>query len=155
MNIQEAFKVQAKSDFAIYTKLNKLQVNDCHQMHYLMMACEKLSNSFASFGATHYVIKSFIQSCDNSPDIRKHLGFHLNKNAFINKKKQLLKVAEQFEKWVPKSNDTSAKNTEYPFESPPNSGNFISPHSQKFNEISPIDLKAMISFLSQMINYQP
>lgn len=153
MNIQEAFKDQAKSDFEIFVKLNKMQVSDSHQIHYLIMACEKLSKSFVSFGETHYVMRSFIQNCDNSPDIRRYLGFPKNRGAFLNRKKQLLKVADQFEKWIPKSKDIAAKNPEYPFENPPSSGDFVAPCDQRFDEISSLDLKTMINFIDQMKSY--
>jgi len=162
MNIQEAFKEQAKSDFDVYGKLNRMRINECHQIHYLIMACEKLSKSFVSYGNTHYVMKSFIQNCDNLPDIRSYLGFSKNREAFLNRKKQLLRVADQFETWIPKnikkSEDSkdvmTAKNTEYPFEYPLGSGNYVAPHNQRFDEISATDLKAMINFIDQMISYK-
>jgi hypothetical protein len=147
MNIQRAaLREQAKSDFRIYLMLSDQPlVEPCHKMHYLMMACEKLMKSCDdSFKEVHEIADMFMLS-------RFHLlgkNYRGKRQALRNGRAVLHRVATQFDAWVPKGNQPSRKNPEYPYLK---DGDYVAPCTQSFHEIDARDLTIMVSFMQQML----
>jgi hypothetical protein len=71
---QQAFARQARSDFAVYSILDTLShdkaVHKCHRLHYLQMACEKLT-------------KAYLCSTGSRPEDLQHSHKYIAKNLTI------------------------------------------------------------------------
>ncbi len=118
MSWETAFLLQAQSDWQIYKKLNTPNIEDCHRLHYLLMASEKLAKHYLSTvdnppEKSHYVLDTFIHSCNFNTDLRNYLGFKDNKKGYVEYLKSIKQTAFEFLKLVPR--DLSSMNVEYPW----------------------------------------
>ena len=107
MGWREAFLAQARSDHAIFFRLNDANVEYCHRLHYLQMACEKLAKGFLTPLSsatppepTHAVLVRMLQVLKTRPDVRRRLGFQ-DAARFRNYINSLLEVADKIEKLAP------------------------------------------------------
>jgi hypothetical protein len=88
MSWAEAFLKQACSDYVILKSLNEqADVPECHRLHYLQMACEKLAKYHACLGsdektkATQYALLPLIKQLPHMPQMRKLMGYAQNSEA--------------------------------------------------------------------------
>lgn len=68
-----AFAKQARSDWAVYQRLTAAGEADCHSLHYLQMACEKIAKA--------YRIRDLDADIDEL--MRHHVGFARFVRAFL------------------------------------------------------------------------
>ena len=116
---RSAFRMQAKSDYAMLLQLNKQGAPLCHQLHYLQMTTEKLAKSFltppgsTTYKRTHKAFEEFVKVVKGRSDFRKACGFEGrsdNFKAYIN---SLLSLAGNIESLSPEGEDHP--NPEYPW----------------------------------------
>ncbi len=123
MTWHEAYLLQARSDWQIFRMLQQQPVPECHPLHYLQMATEKLGkaciiaggNAPAQVRTSHKAFVRFLQIAAYNPDLQKQLrmtGVQLRAHI-----KALLPVAEEIEKLAP-AIAHSGPNAEYPWETP-------------------------------------
>lgn len=119
---QRLFFIQARSDFAVFELLQKLQrqgnLPACHALHYLQMATELLGKAYAwrhgPQPKTHYAFVPFLLGLSTNRDAQKRLGFrghNANWEQLIRKSSAL---AEQIQKLAP-TLAQNGPNPEYPW----------------------------------------
>jgi hypothetical protein len=120
MNWHDAYLTQAWSDFQIFREMNSSRYPNCHALHYLQMATEKIAKGFMSKRSlepprklTHYSLVNFLKASKSQPDWREKLGYGHNFLAYGSYIDSLLPIAGQIEKLVPEGVDRI--NTEYPW----------------------------------------
>jgi hypothetical protein len=135
MNWQEAFHAQAHSDWRIYEKLNQdPDAEDCHKLHYLLMASEKLAKAHLSAennppSTSHLTLKGFLHQCGNNPRFRSYINTKSTSAQFRSYITSMKLVADHLLSLVPTSN-TTMMNVEYPWAN--NHGLVIAPCTHSF-----------------------
>ena len=142
MDWREAFLLQARSDFAVLIKLNKSAVEDCHRLHYLQMAAEKLGKAMLSRPGsmlppvtTHAAFARMLQVLKSSPEVRRHLGFN-DPAIFKRYIDSLLPLAERIERLAPALAGMKQPNPEYPWADAV-VGEVFAPAAFAFTEFNP------------------
>src|SRR6266852_9840466 len=133
MNWQEAFRVQASSDWKVYKNLNSNSFEDCHQLHYLLMASEKLAKAHLSNPTnpaqkSHTSLREFVHICGSIPNLRKYINSNYNANQIRQYISTLKIICEKLLSVIPKG--TKDINVEYPWEE--GSGSVLVPCQYKF-----------------------
>lgn len=77
---QELWWTQALSDLAIFMQLRRIGAHECHLLHYLQMATEKLS-------------KAYLWRSGHSPP-RRHTGFVRFLTALLDRRGELSRIAK-------------------------------------------------------------
>jgi hypothetical protein len=121
-----AFHAQARSDWEVYELLSRVPsgLPKCHELHYLQMACEKLSKAYrlrqpaanVDEIATHHVgFLKFINDYVRSPAMKaRYAGKASAHKAMC---KEAGKIAREIEKLAPAVDRAwSPENAEYPWE---------------------------------------
>ena len=117
MTKAQAFHAQARSDFLVYEHLAAQSLPECHALHYLQMAAEKVAKavilrSNPTFGNSH-VAFSILPHHLARPDLGRALGWQDDRKylAFLKAVKPLLRAVEELCPAI-----ESGVNTEYPWE---------------------------------------
>jgi hypothetical protein len=131
----EVFLMQAKSDWQVYEHLDKTALPQCHALHYLQMATEKLAKAYLLAGptdigkvrSTHRALTRFLQLAYRSTGLQEEMGMTVKQlREYI---KQLLPLAYELESLAP-SLAGDGPNPEYPWEAP--EGTFSVPANYEF-----------------------
>jgi len=140
MTWAEAFILQARSDYAIFKSLGSSpDTPECHRLHYLQMATEKLAKYHACLGTTgapkktHSALVSLLRQLPNMPQIRHSMGYSSNPATFTTYIKSLLPVATVIEELAPVGGDLHRLNAEYPWVD--GGGNLRCPHTYTYPEL--------------------
>ena len=158
MNWPQAFRVQALSDWKVYKNLNSNSFEECHQIHYLLMASEKLAKAHLS-GPTnptqksHMSLREFIHGCASIPNLRKYINNNYNASQFREYINSLKIISEKLLSVIPKG--IKDINVEYPWES--GSGLVVAPCQYTYLNslgIKPYELLRFITFISKMIEFE-
>jgi len=122
MDWREAFFCQARSEHAVFARLNRAQVAYSHQLHYVQMVTEKLAKGFLTKAGsakppqtTHIALVKMLRVIKGRPEIRKQLGYQ-NAAEFTGYVDALLPLAHAIERLAPSSAGTTQPNPEYPWE---------------------------------------
>lgn len=130
-----AYLEQARSDWEMRSLMEENSVADCHCLHYLQMATEKLAKAALLRGGakpedlkkSHKAFIRFLRSSAKSPSLRQTFGFSARQlQESIN---GALPIAAEVERLVP-GRDQLGSNAEYPWETP--SGEVVVPASYEF-----------------------
>ena len=122
MTWRQAFLAQAHSDDAVRRRLNRdPEVAECHQLHYLQVATEKLAKAYScppSGGPPSQTHKGFVrllQMLKDRPDLRRRLGYGTDTASFRRLIDSLLPLADEIERLAPSLAGLSQPNPEYPW----------------------------------------
>ncbi len=125
--LAQAYALQSQSDFRVYRALlqsaDLLETEECHRLHYLQMACEKIAKAYRlrdtrSFSEedlySHVVFSGFIQTLLKAPQIKERF------RAKDAKRRQLERyarsLAREIEKLAPAvDRGRTPANVEYPW----------------------------------------
>lgn len=118
-----AFLQQARSDWQAYESLGTSAVADCHRLHYLQMATEKLGKALLLAGGTdvaavqrsHRAFTRFLQIAARNHGLQRELG--MTGRQLRAHLQQLLPIAYEIEKLAP-ALAKGGPNAEYPWEDP-------------------------------------
>lgn len=139
MTWAEAFLQQACSDYAIFKLLSRsADTPECHRLHYLQMATEKLAKYHACLGTTgqpkktHSALVSLLRQIPNIPQMRQAMGYSRNPSGFTTYIKSLLPVATLIADLAPFGGDLQRLNAEYPWED--GKGTLLCPHTYTYPE---------------------
>jgi hypothetical protein len=139
MTWAEAFLLQACSDYAIFKSLSQSPATpECHRLHYLQMATEKLAKHHACLGTngppkkTHAALVSLLRQIPNMPQMRQMMGYSRNPGGFTAYIKSLLPVATLIEELAPVGGELHRLNAEYPWED--GKGTLLCPHAYSYPE---------------------
>jgi len=137
MTWSEAYLLQVRSDWQIY-QTQQQPVSDCHSLHYLQMATEKLGKAFLIAGGNasasvhtslvsfarnsalasktnHKAFVRFLQVAAHNPDLQRLLQMNRRQlRAYI---RSLLPIADEIERLAP-ALARGGPNAEYPWETP-------------------------------------
>ena len=138
----DAFARQARSDMAVYELLALMnEVERCHKLHYLQMACEKIAKAYRlrDMGMTieetessHKAFSKFIEGHLKSPDVKKQYAG--KKELLLHTERFARKLAEDIEKLAPAiDREATPQNAEYPWE---DSEKIICPCDHDFSRLS-------------------
>ena len=130
----KAYLRQAQSDYDVFRRLLPLQVPECHKLHYLQMASEKLAKAIMSASQRGHrqpnkhesLIRSFRLVGSYGP-VRRALGYS-SKNDYASFIRSVTPVAQAIEDLYPKG-IVDRPNPEYPWES---NGRVICPIDYRF-----------------------
>jgi len=119
----EAYLLQARSDWQIFRTLQQQPAEECHSLHYLQMATEKLGKAFLISGGnapalvhtSHKAFVRFLQVVAYNSDLQKQL--RMTKRQLRAHIRALLPMADEIEKLAPALAHGGA-NAEYPWETP-------------------------------------
>lgn len=120
MDWRTAFLLQARSDFAIFQRLNDSPTDYCHRLHYMQMATEKLAKSLLSPPhsdppeASHAAFVRMLQVLKTRKDVRRQLGFR-HTAAYRAYLDSLLELASRVERLAPSLAGPNEPNPEYPW----------------------------------------
>ena len=123
MTWSEAYLLQARSDWQVYRILQRQPVPECHSLHYLQMATEKLGKAFliaggnapASVHTSHRAFVRFLQVAAHNPELQRQLRMTRPQlRAYI---RTLLPIADEIERLAP-ALAHGGPNAEYPWETP-------------------------------------
>lgn len=122
MDWHEAFMVQARSEHAVMTMLDKANVAPCHRLHYLQMVTEKLAKAVITPRGdrvpapptSHVVFVRMLQVIRTNRSVRQALGFKDAKSfrAYI---RSLFGIAGEIEQLSPEQAGLTRPNPEYPW----------------------------------------
>lgn len=139
----DGYLEQARSDWDVYNAVRTASVPDCHALHYLQMAMEKLGKALLLAGGTdlnavrrtHCAFTRFLQIAARNLGFQKELGMTGPQlRAHIH---QLLPIAYEIEQLAP-ALANGGPNAEYPWEAPP--GTINVPASYEFPVNSTLQL---------------
>ena len=131
----EAYFLQARSDWQVYQTLQRQPVPECHSLHYLQMAAEKMGKAFliaggnapASVHTSHRAFVRFLQVFAHNPDLQKQL--QMTRTQLRAHIRALLPIADEIERLAP-ALAHGGPNAEYPWETP--AGTVHAPATYKF-----------------------
>ncbi len=113
----DAFFLQAASDWRGYHELVAMELPDCHALHYLQMAVEKLLKSHEwqrdTVDLTHRLVPRWRQ-LRNFPKVRSALGMDEYAEAYQRKMIGLEPILEELQKAAP-THAGNGPNCEYPW----------------------------------------
>ena len=142
MTWRDAFLKQARSDHAIFEKLNDPRVEYSHQLHYFQMTAEKLAKGLLTDPAatiapatTHAAFVRMLQVLKTRPEIRRQLGFS-DASTFRRYIDSLLDMAARIERLAPAHAGLTQPNPEYPWQDPA-TGEVLVPADFAFSEFNP------------------
>lgn len=120
--LANAYALQSASDFSLYNGLLK-DAEECHRLHYLQMACEKIAKAFrlrdtASFQSddlySHVVFSRFVLGLLKSQQIRERYRANKSKRRHIERYAQAL--SREIERLAPAvDREHNPANAEYPW----------------------------------------
>ncbi len=157
MNWREAFLKQAQSDYAVMLLLRNASsaVPECHWLHYLQMATEKLAKHFRSKPSrpperSHRGIVHLLHYARQHSWYRELLAFH-GFDAYARKTSPLHTVAEKLENLAPDLAGDGNPNAEYPWRESrmaevvaPSQHTFFTPEEQPA-------LRKLVDLIGQML----
>ncbi len=116
-----AFWEQAKSDWEAYRAIQSLPLDDCHSLHYLQMATEKLGKAMllargvdiAQIRSSHKAFPRFLQLAARHPALAYQ--FEMSPRQFLEYVKGLLPLASAIEQLSP-ALAHDGPNAEYPWQ---------------------------------------
>ena len=125
--LAKAYAFQSQSDFRVYRALlqsaDLLEIEECHRLHYLQMACEKIAKAYRlrdtiSFSEedlySHVVFSGFIQTLLKAPQIKDR--FRANDAKRRHLERYARSFAREIEKLAPAVDRTQTPaNVEYPW----------------------------------------
>ena len=130
---------QSRSDFDIFNKLS--DVPECHRLHYLQMACEKIAKAYrlrdtsASLDGvlnSHVAFSKFVEPFLGSAEIKKRYQGRISQLRTITRLAK--KLAREIEKLAPAvDRDRSPANAEYPWEE---EGRVVVPCSYQYSSLT-------------------
>jgi hypothetical protein len=132
----DAFLTQAGADWQIFEHLYDSDFPECHALHYLQMATEKLAKAYLlagptdieTVGSTHRALIRFLQDISRNRGLQEEMVMTAAQlRAHV---KQLLPLAFEIEKLAPKL-AAGGPNPEYPWEAP--KGTFCVPATYEFS----------------------
>lgn len=151
-----AFAEQGRSDWQVYDLLAKNpRLADCHELHYLQMACEKIAKAYRCRDTTtkledlltrHVGLAKFVETFLSSPATRRA---YRGRGAQLQQLSRLARtLAKEIERLAPAVDRAgSPENAEYPWES---EGEVISPCQYSFPRLSLLTTAGGRSFLKLM-----
>lgn len=119
----QSFAKQSLSDFEMYSLLLKTEsVVECHRLHYLQMACEKIGKAYLcrdtatdleEMLTSHIALTKVVENLLKSSYIQaRFTGTHLERMNW-----KMRRIAREIEKLAPAvDRDASPANAEYPWE---------------------------------------
>ncbi len=129
-NWRTGLLAQARSDYRMYLRLNGLSesIDQCHSLHFLQMATEKLAKGLMSNAATppaltHKAFQRFVQQAYRHESIKISCGFEEDEAGFILYLRGIQAVARSIENLAPSG--IESPNPEYPWEERRLDGNTI------------------------------
>lgn len=151
---KEAYLKQAKSDYHVFQHLNTLNVDFCHQLHYLQMSSEKLAKALSCPPdnippeKTHYALVKFIRTIKRRDFSSKFGQNHFT--SYENYINSIIPFAEKIENLHP-SGKESKPNPEYPWDD--SNSNIYSPVDFHFNDIKSdaIGMNKFKAFIAKLI----
>ena len=138
----EVFFTQASSDWQLYEHLRQTSFPECHALHYLQMATEKLGKAYLFAGrthsktirSTHHALTKFLQLASRNDALQQVIGMTARQlRAHV---QQLLPLAYEVEHLAP-TLAHDGPNPEYPWEAPP--GFFHAPATHEFALIKALE----------------
>ncbi|MFH0821202.1 MAG: hypothetical protein V2B18_00495 [Pseudomonadota bacterium] len=158
-----AFLSQSWSDYQVFQELNESRHPNCHKLHYLQMATEKLGKAglMEITGNSppkmkHDAFVCFLRHTKVHPFWKKRLGFAQNKRGYAAYIDGMLPIADKIEKLAPAISGPSQPNPEYPWS--PRPGDVTCPADYDFPEIKRHELgkiTALISNLFRALDVEP
>jgi len=123
MTWSEACLLQARSDWQVYQTLQQQPVPECHPLHYLQMATEKLGKAFLIAGGnapalahtSHKAFVRFLQVAAHNPGLQRQL--RMTRRQLRAHIRALLPIADDIERLAP-ALAHGGPNAEYPWEMP-------------------------------------
>jgi hypothetical protein len=122
MGWHEAYLAQARSEHAVWKRLDDQEVEYCHRLHCLQMVTEKLAKAMLTppGSATpapkvHTVFVRMLQVLKWRPDIQRQLRYP-NAAVFKSYIDSLLGLARRIERLSPNQAGLTQPNPEYPWE---------------------------------------
>lgn len=163
MDESTAFLAQARSDFAIYQMLagySREEVPECHALHYLQMATEKLAKAVAirlghDENARHsHVAFSSMPVLLNRRDVSAKLGWD-NHRQFIATLRRLAPLFDEIEAFNP-AVARDKPNVEYPWRKRPSSNaDWLAPVQYSFGFLERLrrkgDMKQLIMIITTLL----
>jgi len=131
----KVFLEQASSDWQVYEHLKGTHFPNCHALHYLQMATEKLAKAYLlviptesqSVLSTHKGLTRFLRNVSRNSGLQNEMGMQAKQlQAHI---RQLLPLASEVENLAP-TLAGEGPNPEYPWQDP--LGNFYVPAIYEF-----------------------
>ena len=119
-NWRTALFEQALSDYRMMIRLiHTDSVEDCHRLHYLLMASEKIAKAFTSNGANppelkHEALTKFLQMAHHIGALQQACDM-TDTHKFIIYLRSLQSIAQRLEKLAPQGKE-QLPNPEYPWE---------------------------------------
>lgn len=148
-----AYAAQARSDFAVYKILVQLNsIEDCHRLHYLQMACEKIAKAYrlrdteASVEqslTSHRAFSNFIVIyCRATEVVKRYKG----RNKLLLRITRTAKLlARDIERLAPAiDRENTPQNAEYPWL---DNGKIISPCQYDFSSLWRLQTPEGVQFL--------
>ena len=135
MTWHDAYLLQARSDWQIFRTLQQQPVEECHSLHYLQMATEKLGKAFLIAGGnapalvqtSHKAFVRFLQVVAYNSDLQKQL--RMTRPQLRTHIRSLLPIADEIEKLAP-ALAHGGPNAEYPWATP--TGTVQAPATYRF-----------------------
>src|SRR2546428_5806906 len=107
MSWREAFLLQARSDYALFVRLGRMDVAACHRVHYFQMVCEKLAKAWLipkgsrnPPKAVHKAFVSLLRQLKQQTHVMKRLGFR-ERESFGRYVDSLLSLSAEVESLAP------------------------------------------------------
>ncbi len=120
---RSAFLTQARSDYRVYQRLLELaNIEQCHRLHYLQMATEKLAKAFLTDGTrmprtVHSAFVRFLQLAKQKQNARVRKTLRMPSGQFRAFLDGLLTTGQAIEHLVPEGSGQRI-NVEYPWQGP-------------------------------------
>jgi hypothetical protein len=142
MDWHDAYLTQARSEHAVFRRLNDPKVEYCHRLHYRQMVAEKLAKavlappgSRAPAPPKHAMFVRMLRSIRGRTDIARRMGVGMAQFArFLD---SILPVAYRIERLSPDQAGFTSPNPEYPWQDP--LGVVWAPATYPFQEFDPVD----------------
>ena len=120
--LAEAYAAQSRSDFEVYN-VHLQNVEECHRLHYLQMACEKIAKAYRLRDTpdfpeeklySHVFFSKFISNLLTSPQIKRR---YVSRNAVLERlKHDANRFSREIEKLAPAvDREQAPSNAEYPW----------------------------------------
>ena len=119
----DAFILQARSDWQLYEHLKRSNFPDCHALHYLQMATEKLAKAYVlvyakdvdSVTSSHRALTGFLRNVSRNKQLQNEMEMGAKQlQAYVRK---ILPLAYEIENMAP-ALARGAPNPEYPWQDP-------------------------------------
>lgn len=161
MSWKKAFIKQAVSDFDMWQRLGKTPPGhppsaDCHRLHYLQMATEKLSKGICAQDShpppqTHAMFVKLLKHLKQRPEIRDAMGYRDKSVQFVSNIDSLMDLAMKIERLAPSLAGEHGPNSEYPWHDP-RTGRVIAPCEHSFSAFTPgnFAMSRMLKFLDRL-----